>query len=272
MNIRLASLHIYPVKSCRGITCDRARVTAAGLEHDREWMIVDDRGVFLTQREQPQLARVHVELLAGTLQVTCPGTGTFDVPLDAVGPLTTVNVWRSRVRAFDMGDVARDALSAFLGRPVRLVRFDPAERRLSNPEWTQGVEAPNRFSDGYPLLVLSTASLADLNSRLEIPLPLDRFRPNLVFDGWTAYGEDRAATLDCRNLKLALVKPCTRCIITTTEQGTGERLGVEPLATLRSYRLNRELRGVVFGQNAIVLAGPGTQLEPGAEFRVTERA
>jgi hypothetical protein len=262
--ITLAELHVYPVKSCRGLALESARVTAAGLEHDREWMIVTPGGRFLTQREEPRLALVEVRLGSGALRLAAAGSGSVSVPLDlAGGAPVEVTVWRDRCRALDQGDAAAAWLGDLLGRPLRLVRFDPAHRRPSDPTWTGGLEALNRFSDGFAMLALSRASLADLNGRLAKPLPMDRFRPNLVLDGLPPYGEDALHDLVAGAVRLRRVKPCTRCTITTTDQATGTVEGEEPLRTLRGYRWDAALRGVTFGQNVIVVGGAGERLRTG---------
>jgi hypothetical protein len=261
--ITLASLHVYPVKSCRGLAVPQARLTDAGLEHDREWMIVTPDGRFLTQREVPRLALVTTALESEALTLAAEGAGRLAVPLDVRGSEREVVVWGHGCRAFDQGEAAARWLGDFLGRAVRLVRFDPAHRRLSDTAWTGGLEAPNRFSDGFALLAISLASLADLNARLPAPLPMDRFRPNLVLDGLAPYGEDQLGDLVAGDVRLRRVKPCTRCSITTTNQGTGAVEGDEPLRTLKSYRWDRALRGVTFGQNLIVVAGAGSRLTVG---------
>jgi hypothetical protein len=161
--------------------------------------------------------------------------------------------------------VARWA-SDFLGREVRLVRFHPEARRPSSREWTGEVEALTRFTDGYPLLVVSRASLDDLNSRLQEPLPIERFRPNVVLDGLPPYGEDSLGDLVADGLRLRVVKPCTRCVITTTDQATGTVCGEDPIRTLRSYRWDARLKGVTFGQNTIVVEGAGRMLRVGMGF------
>ena len=177
-----------------------------------------------------------------------------------------VKCWNDLCAAHDAGDVAAEWLAAWLGAPHRLARFDPAQRRPSNLTWTGGREALNRFTDGYPWLVISEASLADLNARLPKPLPMNRFRPNIVIDGCAAYDEDRMEELRHDEVRFALVKSCTRCAITTTEQATGTRDGDEPLRTLRSYRFDRQLKGVLFGQNIIALAGVGSTIAVGDIF------
>jgi len=264
--VLLAALHLYPVKSCRGITVADAMVTEAGLEHDREWMVVTPEGRFVTQRECPRLATIRVTLAGGTIGLAADGAGSVTVPLDLRGAPVDVTVWRDRCRANDQGEDAARWLSDALARPLRLVRFAPAQRRLSDPAWTGGLEAANRFSDGFALLAISRASLADLNSRLPSPLAMNRFRPNLELEGLPPYGEDDLHDLVAGPLRLRRVKPCTRCVITTTDQSSGVADGDEPLRTLKTYRWDPQLRGVTFGQNLIVVSGAGTQLRAGSDF------
>jgi hypothetical protein len=270
--LSLASLHLYPVKSCRGIAVTEATVASAGLEHDREWMIVTPAGRFVTQRECPRLALIAPDLSDDALTLAAPGAGRLVVPLESCGEVRQVTVWGEHCPAFDQGEPAARWLSELLGRPLRLVRFDPSHRRLSDSTWTGGVEAPNRFSDGYPLLAISRASLDDLNARLPVPLPMDRFRPNLVLAGLPPYGEDALDDLVAGDVRLRRVKPCTRCAITTTNQATAEVEGDEPLRTLKSYRWDKALRGVTFGQNLIVVAGAGASLRTGMELRAEASA
>jgi len=193
----------------------------------------------------------------------CPGQTR---PL--LGARCEVLIWRDRCPAWDEGEVAARWLSEFLARDVRLVRFDPAHRRLSDPHWTGDTSALTRFSDGYALLAISRASLADLNARLPAPLPVERFRPNLVLDGLPPYGEDGLRDLWLgERVRLRVVKPCARCIITTTNQQTGLVEGEEPLRTLKTYRWDEALHGVTFGQNVIVVAGAGESLSRGVRLR-----
>ena len=265
--VTLAALHVYPVKSCRGLAPAEARLTDAGLEHDREWMVATPEGRFVTQRECPRLATVQVALNAGALTLSADGGGKVAVPLELRGVPVEVIVWRDRCQAHDQGTEAARWLSAWLGRPVRLVRFAPAQRRLSDPAWTGGVDAENRFSDGFALLAISRASLADLNARLAVPLAMNRFRPNLELEGLPPYGEDGLEDLLAGELCLRRVKPCTRCAITTTDQSSGKVDGDEPLRTLKTYRWDTQLRGVTFGQNLIVVAGAGTRLCTGMQLQ-----
>ena len=266
--ITLAELHVYPVKSCRGLAVESCALEAAGLEHDREWLVVTPEGRFLTQREWPRLALVVPRLEADRLVLCAPGQVDLQVPYEERGESCEVVVWRDRCRAFDAGNGAGEWFSEFLGGPVRLVRFDRTQRRLSDPAWAGDTQAVTRFSDGYALLAISRASLDDLNARLPAPLPVDRFRPNLVLEGLPPYGEDELRDFRIGEVRLRGVKPCSRCAITTTNQGTGQVEGDEPLRTLKSYRWNPALRGVTFGQNVIVVGAAGGRLARGMSVTV----
>ena len=263
MRATIAALFAYPVKSCRGLQIAAARVTERGFEHDREWMIVDTAGRFLTQREIPALAMIVPALSASTLELTAPGRMPLGIPLDHAGTPETVTVWRDSLPAIDQGRAAADWLSDCLGRDVRLVRFDPRVRRACNRAYVGDSGAHTGFADAYPMLVLSEGSLADLNARLAAPLPVNRFRPNVVLSGIEAYDEDHIDEIVAGPVTMKLVKPCTRCQITTTDQMTGERAS-EPLATLATYRMDAALDGVTFGVNAIFTAGIGDELRVGA--------
>jgi uncharacterized protein YcbX len=192
------------------------------------------------------------------------------VPYERAGRARTVTVWRDTLPAIDQGDDIAAWLSGFLGRDVRLVRFDAQVRRACNRSYVGDSGAHTGFADGYPLLVLSTASLADLNRRLAQPLPIDRFRPNVLLSGLEAYDEDHVDEIATGAVRMKLVKPCMRCQITTTDQQTAER-GPEPLATLATYRMNAALQGVAFGVNAMSTAGFGGRIAAGAAASCTLR-
>jgi uncharacterized protein YcbX len=264
----ISALNVYPVKSCRGIPRDRVHLTSTGFDGDRQWLVVTEAGRFLTQRELPRLALVAISVGARALTLAAPGMPGLIVPVQLQGAGLHVTIWNDHCAARDAGAEAAQWFSTFLGRAARLVQFDPSVPRPSSRQWTQGLEALNAFSDAFPILTISTASLNDLNRRLETPLPMSRFRPNLVLDGLQAYDEDRIHELVAGDLRLRIVKPCTRCKITTTDQATGEVVGIEPLTTLKSYRWSRDLKGVTFGQNAIVVSGIGRELTVGQRFEV----
>jgi len=269
MTVTLRALNIFPVKSCRGIALESAQVGSTGLVDDRHWMMVRPNGRFVTQRELPRMALIETAVDAGGLMLKAPGVPALSVPRTASGQGLDITVWKFSGRGIDCGDTAAEWCTRYLGTPLRLVRFDTDTPRECSAEWTQGIHAITEFADGFPILVISLASLADLNSRLPAALPMERFRPNLVIDGVGAYDEDRIHELRADGVTLRLVKPCSRCSITTTDQKTGTLDGVEPLATLKSYRYDRELKGVLFGQNAIVVNGIGSQLQVGQSLGVT---
>ncbi len=269
---RIAALYTYPVKSARGIEYGEATLTGAGLAEDRLWMIVSAQGRFLTQRELPRLALLVPELTQHTLWLHGVDTAPFALGRASQGTPCRVRVWKDDCAAFDEGDEAAAWLARQLGIPCRLVRFDAAQPRLSDLTWTGALRAENRFSDGFPLLALSTGSLEDLNARLGVPLPVNRFRPNLLLDGLPPYAEDRIDELYSGAVRLKVVKPCTRCRITTTNQDSGELEGEEPLRTLKSYRYDAALHGVCFGQNVIVVSGAGEKLRVGQQLKVRWRS
>jgi uncharacterized protein YcbX len=271
---RIASLHVYPLKGARPIDVTKAvadvRGLVAGGAGDREWMVVDAHGKFVTQRDHPALALVGIALGGDALVLSVPGHGSAEIALgQSAGPPRDVVVWNSQVRGHDAGDAAAALLSAHLGIAVRVVRFDASHPRRCNPDYAGDSGAHTCFADGYPVLVIGSASLADLNGRLAregvAALPMNRFRPNVVVDGLEAYAEDHLDTLAADGVELKLVKPCTRCQVTTTDQANA-RVGVEPLRTLGRYRMNERLGGVTFGMNAIVTRGAGRTLAAGMDL------
>ncbi len=245
----VASLAVYPVKSCRGTWLDRARLGDRGLEHDREWMVVDGEGRFLSQRSRPGLARVEAAVAGDRLALSAAGHGRVEVALGHDGPARRVAVWRDEVVAVSAGAAAAAWLTELLGVPCELVRMPAATGRPVEPERI-GPGHRVGFADAYPLLLLSEASLEDLNRRLERPVPMDRFRPNIVVGGCEPYAEDGWASISVAGIELMVAKPCARCVVVTTDQATGERAD-EPLRTLATYR--RGAGGVLFGQNLVHL-------------------
>lgn len=268
MTATLSALFIYPVKSAAGIACDSALLGERGLEHDREWMIVDEGGRFLTQRDEPRLALLRVAIVGGTLRLSGPQGEAPVLALDHEGDTREVVVWRAHCAAFDAGNDMARFLSDWLGRPLRLVRFDGRRPRWSNPDWTAGRAVQTTFTDGYPMLVLSQASIDDLAARVGKPLEVERFRPNLVIGGVAPYAEDAASGLTVGAARFTLTKACTRCVITTIDPRTGGRDGDEPLRTLKTYRFDSAMRGLVFGRNAYAVEGVGTRLTRGMPLRL----
>jgi uncharacterized protein YcbX len=266
--VSVEQLHIYPLKSARGIAKSTVRLAATGLEWDRSWMITDAAGGFLTQRTHPNLARIETFLSGTSLTLRAPGLPPLELPLAVQGEFISVQVWKDRCEALDQGPAAGEWASAVLEKPVRLVRVPGIPKRTANPEYAGPQPAPVAFPDGFPILVCNRASLDELNARMPEPIPMERFRPNIVLSGLAPFAEDRIASVQIGSVTLRLVKPCTRCVITSTDQRTGER-STNPLPYLREFRFDRNLLGVTFGENAVLAAGVGASIERGAECVVT---
>jgi uncharacterized protein len=263
----VSELFVYPVKSARGIPKPQVRVAATGFEWDRNWMLIDAVGSFITQRTHPKLARVVPDITGDSLELNAPALPTLRVPLAPAGDEVPATIWGHDCVALDQGDAAAEWVSRALGDPVRLVRVGPSMARVANAKYAGSTPAPVAFADGFPLLVCNEASLADLNQRMPEPIPMERFRPNIVLRGLPAFAEDRIESIRVGNITLRLVKPCTRCVIPSTDQRTGERSS-NPLPVLRKFRFDRELKGVTFGENAVIEAGVGASLQSGSECHV----
>ncbi len=273
----LSALFVHPIKSCAGIAAGEALLVETGLELDRAWMVTDEQGEMLTQRELPRLALVQPTLRTHDMVLRAPGMLALHIRLDTVEAPTRVRVWDDVVKAYDMGALAAQWFSDCLGRKARLVRFDPEETRLSEARWTGAVQAENAFADGFPLLVAGSASLADLNQRLaargQAAVGMERFRPNLVLDGLQPWDEDHIDEIEIDTaeglVRLKLVKPCTRCTMPNVDPATGEATN-EPGDTLAGFRADPRMDGALtFGMNAVVLSGVEHTLRPGQAVRAT---
>ncbi|MES2785046.1 MAG: MOSC N-terminal beta barrel domain-containing protein [Pseudomonadota bacterium] len=259
---RIARIFIYPVKSCAGVELTETVLTETGLDLDRAWMVVDEHGEFMSQRELPRMALVKVQLKHSEVVLRAPGMLALHLSIEAVEEPTRVRLWGDELRAYDMGSTAAQWFTDFLGQKLRLVRFDPDERRASNRRWTGDVEALNQFSDGYPILVVSEGSLAELNRRLDAAgkgaVGMERFRPNIVLAGLEPHDEDRLDVMTIGEdgaVQLRGVKPCPRCPIPDVDPATGE---VAPYVsdTLQAYRSNPVVDGAVsFGMNMVTVKG-----------------
>jgi hypothetical protein len=254
--VRLASIHIYPMKAARAVDLEEACVEPWGLAGDRRWLLVDGNGRFISQREEPSLARVVVEPGAGSISVSAdgvPGPAIFPPPADA--PLLKVTVWSSTLLAAEAGPAADAWFSAYLGGPVRLVYLDDPTRRPVDPQYGRDGDVVS-FADGYPLLLTSAGSLGELDDWLvadgETPVPMTRFRPSVVVAGAPPWAEDGWLRIRIGAVPFRVAKPCGRCVVTTTDQITGER-GRQPLKMLGRRR--RFGKGLVFGQNLIPDSG-----------------
>ena len=248
MTLRLSALTIYPIKAAAGIPLAESEVDRFGLRYDRRWMVVDDTGEFLSQRSHPRLALVVPSIVNGNLLVDAPGMPTLKLPLHPSSSVTTrVAVWDDVCSATWVGEHAATWFSEFLDCPCSLVHMADDVVRPADP--TRAPEGSSvSFADGFPFLLISEESLADLNRRLAQPLPMNRFRPNLVVAGGAPYAEDGWTDFEIAGVRLRVVKPCGRCVVTTTDQATGER-GKEPLRTLATYR--KRDGEVFFGQNVV---------------------
>lgn len=248
MSVRLTGINIYPIKSARGIALSEWETDTFGLRYDRRWMVVDQSGRFITQRSHPRMALVSVTVGEGVLHIDAPGMPTLETPLHPVAAvLTEVVVWNFAGSSTWLGEEAALWFTTFLGTECSLVHMGDDVVRTANPLFAPEATRVS-FTDGYPILLISEESLADLNDRLSQPLPLNRFRPNLVVAGAKAYAEDAWGKIEIGGMPLRVVKPCFRCAITTTDQVTATR-GREPLRTLATYRkVNGE---VMFGQNVV---------------------
>jgi hypothetical protein len=253
--MHLASLFTYPVKSCGGLTHGSIALDASGPVWDRRWMVVDAEGRFLTQREFPPMALIQPTLTRHDLTLGAPGMPEISLPLAGEhGPWRQVEIWGDQCRAWDEGEAVSEWLTNYLDIEVSLVRIaDDFIRRVD--ERYAPAPAQTGFSDGFPLLIASEASLADLNARLtergKAPVPMSRFRPNLVVTGCEAWAEDTWRTVQIGEITLDVVKPCARCKMTTVDQSSGAIPDVkEPLATLATFRQQQGTK-VMFAQNAI---------------------
>jgi uncharacterized protein len=246
----LSQISIYPVKSARGLDLERASLVQRGLEYDRRWMLVDEKDSFLTQRQLSRMALIHPTIEKNSLILRAEGFSPFELPVTLDDdPLCTVQVWEDQCTAVSAGADADSWLSDVLGQKVRLVYMpDECERQVDETYARPG--DITSFSDGFPLLLISEASLQDLNSRLELPVPMRRFRPNLVISGCTPYAEDEWQRIRIGEIEFEVAKPCSRCIIPTIDTETAQRNpDREPLRTLATYR--RRDNKVYFGQNLI---------------------
>jgi len=267
---QIARLFVYPVKSCAGVEVREAVLTETGLDLDRAWMVVDAQGRFVTQRQLPRMALVRPQIKHSEVVLRAPGMLALHLSVDSVEDPAKVRIWDDEVNAYDMGAVAAQWFTDFLGQPLRLVRFDPQQRRLSSARWTGGAEALNQFSDGFPLLVLGQAAVDGLNDRLaaagHAPVGIERFRPNLVLSGLGAHDEDRLTHMTVaagEPVELRLVKPCPRCPIPNIDPATAQ-VSPHVLQTLVQYRRNELVNGAAaFGMNAIVVRGVDQTLRVG---------
>lgn len=244
----LSDVYVYPIKSCGGISLESADLGATGLLHDRRWMLVDEAGGFVSQRRYPRMALISPSLAPDRLVVRAPGMPDLEVPAEGEhGERIEVEVWGDAQRGVPAGGEADRWFSEFLNFPCRLVRKPDDDVRPVDSAYARDGDQTS-FADGFPLLLISEASLEDLNMRLERPVSMNRFRPNLVVRGCGPYAEDGWGEVRVGEAVFRVAEPCPRCAITTVDQESGER-GKEPLKTLATYR--KADGEVWFGRNLI---------------------
>ena len=246
-SITLSAINKYPVKSLKAVSLLSASIDDFGIVNDRRWMLVDDNGEFITQRKCPVIGTISVEDHDDFLQFYHTSASSLEVPVDAFISSVTVVVWNDEVHALKAENKVNEWFSRILGKKATLVympasAFRQVDRKFAN--YDQRVS----FADGFPFLLISEASLTDLNNRLISPVSMFRFRPNLVVSGCEAFAEDQWRKIKIGNIEFELVKPCSRCIMTTIDEAS-LAYGKEPLRTLASYRRNEF--GVCFGQNVV---------------------
>lgn len=273
----ITQLCFYPVKGMHGIAVDEAELTVRGLKFDRNWMVIDETGLFLTQRTLPKLASIRVKVNGTKLVLEEPGGSTFTLPETTNGlRKQAVEVWGDRCEVFDCGVAISlwltDTLGTHKGKKLRMVRFDDTFRRKVDEEYLKGEASHTAFADGFPYLITSESSLNRLNERLiedgSEPVPMNRFRPNIVIKGLDAFRENRIDELVSADgtYRLGLRKPCKRCKVTTVDQEDGIISDPkEPLRTLTLMNTVPGLQGAYFGQNATLLSEEGGVIRVGDE-------
>ncbi len=277
--MRISEINIYPIKSLKGISLDSAVVEERGLQNDRRWMLTTPDGMFFTQREFPQMAALTVKVESGQLKVESEIFGEMPIPFEPdKGERKTVTIWQSVCEGLVYNGEVSEWFSDAIGTKCQLVYMPDDSRRNVNPRFNKNDDVVS-FADGYPLMLLTEASLADLNSRLEEPLPMNRFRPNLVVNGSDAFAEDNWRTIRISDAVFRSTKPCERCVVTTVDQAKGEFAGKEPLKTLASFRMAKDVmpnryeslgvgaNAVLFGQN-LIAESAGATIRVGDEVEI----
>lgn len=291
--MNISEINIYPIKSLKGISLQDSVVEKRGLRYDRRWMLTDPNGMFFTQREVPKMAAVTVELLNGALGVSAEGYGSIEIPFEPDrGERESVTVWDSTFVAETYLGSMNEWFSEVLSKRCKLVRMPDNGTRHVSERFDQGEDTVS-FADGYPLLLIGEGSLAEVNERLhdiyhneeygkKLPLPMNRFRPNLVVQGSDPFEEDGWAKIRVGEAIFRVPKPCARCVMTTVDQVRGEFDGKEPLKTIASFRMAKDAfpntfealgqtaNAVLFGEN-LIPDNPGASIKLGDEVVVLER-
>jgi uncharacterized protein YcbX len=268
----IESLHVYPIKSIAGLACDRCEVTARGLQDDRRYLLIDRDGQFITGRTQPDLVLVSARRHNNAWHIDAPRMPTLHLVKPAANtPPVPLRIWRDDVTGTPVSEKADRWFSEYLGIDCRLVYQNATDVRHVHPANGTRENDEVSFADGYPVLLIGSASLTDLNQKLATPVAMSRFRTNIVASTATAFEEDDWQRVRIGEVEFDVVKRCARCVFTTVDPLSGQRDATgEPLATLRSYRLDKGERGVMFGVN-LVPRGTGV-IETGTPIEVLARA
>jgi uncharacterized protein len=263
---KISDLFVYPVKSCAGVRMTEVSIVPTGFAFDRNWMVVDADGNFVTQREQSTLALVKPQLNGG-ITLTAPDMEPLHVAADAVGELVTITLFGETHGAMATTPEADAWFSKYLGGKFRLVKCDPAKLRKGGVQYPQRDDAPTSFVDNYGVLVISQASHAALNQKLPHEVPMNRFRPNIVVGGVEEHDEDYFTNARCGDVALRFVNPCYRCSLTSIDQQSAMP-GLDVLPTLSTYRYDEAVKGVKFGAYAAISAGIGSALRIDSDLDV----
>lgn len=264
----LSEINIYPIKSLKGISLEKAAVEERGLQFDRRWMLVDEKNNFLTQREFSKMSLIEVKINDESLSVSA-NDRNLKIPFDAIIEKTaSAKVWSSRVKSNVYKEEINNWFSDFLGFNCKLVVMPETAKRTVEPFYAvRKYKDIVSFADAYPFLLIGENSLNDLNEKLENPVPMNRFRPNLVISGGEPFAEDNWKKIRIGETVFNVVKPCARCVMTTIEQATGEKDGKEPLKTLAKYRTKNGK--VMFGQN-LIAEKAGSVIKVGDKAEIIE--
>jgi uncharacterized protein len=264
---KIAELFVYPVKSCAGVAMHEVAIVPTGFEYDRNWMVIDDSGTFVTQREHPKLALVKPQFANGGLILEAPGMEPLHVSANDGGEPLSISLFGETHQALST-DAAADAwFSKYLGGSFRLGKCDPATLRKGGVQYPERDAAPTSFVDNYGILVISQASHAALNQKLPESVPMNRFRPNIVVSGVGEHDEDYFSNARCGEVALRFVNPCYRCSMTSIDQKIGTS-GLEVLPVLTTYRYDEAGKGVKFGNYAAISGGVGSRLRVDSDLDV----
>jgi uncharacterized protein YcbX len=249
-SLRVSGIWVYPVKALGGIPLHSSEVEARGLQYDRRWMLTDSEGNFLSQRDFPRLTLFRMQFQEDGVLVQDPDQRQTPLLIpfhEKGGQNRTVKIWDDRVAALQVSEKADAWFTFLLDRPVRLVRMPKSTRRQVDVKYARSGEVVS-FADGYPSLIIGEAALNELNGRLDNPMEMIRFRPNLVFSGGLPHDEDRWAEIRIGGISFSCVKPCARCAVPSIDPATGKK-GQEPNRTLATYR--QWENKIWFGQNLL---------------------